>query len=286
MSIESMKRIIISLLILAGAVAAAFGKQPQKPATITVMSYNVRYGEAKDGTNSWYYRMEANDEMFKDQKPDVVGLQEALPYQMNFFKEFLEGYKGVGVGRDNGKKEGEHMGVFYNTKTVKLLKWGTFWLSETPEKPSMGWDAACYRTATWAKLKDKKTGKTFFFVNTHLDHVGVVAQEEGLKLIVSRIASVNPENLPVIVCGDFNVVPSNPILKPLDAVMKSARKEAMKTDTDATYNAWGHKENEAVIDHIYFEGFSSCPLFEVVRKSYAGRKFISDHYPVKATLIF
>lgn len=276
---------ILSVLMIA-LPAAALAKDPQKPAAINVMSYNVRFGDAKDGTNEWYYRLEANIKMFEDQKPDVVGMQEALDYQMAFFKEFLDGYKGVGVGRENGKKKGEHMGVFYNTKTMKLLKWGTFWLSETPDKPSKGWDAACFRTATWALLKDKASGNKFFFVDTHLDHVGVVAQEEGLKLIVSRIASINPENLPMILVGDLNVLPDNKILEPLNGVMKSARDVAMKTDTGATFNAWGKADKAKAIDYIYFKGFASCPVFEVVRKPYDNRKFISDHYPVKATLIF
>lgn len=276
---------ILSVLMMA-LPAAALAKDPQKPATINVMSYNVRYGDAKDGTNEWYYRLEANIKMFEDQKPDVVGMQEALDYQMAFFKEFLDGYKGVGVGRENGKKKGEHMGVFYNTKTVKLIKWGTFWLSETPDKPSKGWDAVCYRTATWALFKDKASGNKFFFVDTHLDHRGVVAQEEGLKLIVSRIESINPENLPMILVGDLNVLPDNKILEPLSGVMKSARDVAMKTDTGATYNAWGKADQAKPIDYIYFKGFASCPVFEVVRKPYDNRKFISDHYPVKATLVF
>lgn len=276
---------ILSVLLIASP-AVAFAKEPVKPATISVMSYNVRYGEAKDGTNEWLYRMPANIMMFEDQKPDIVGMQEALEYQMAFFKEYLDGYKGVGVGRDNGKKEGEHMGIFYNTKSLKLLKWGTFWLSETPDKPSRGWDAACYRTATWALLKDKASGNKFFFVDTHLDHKGVTAQEEGLKLIVSHIDSINPENLPMVLVGDLNVRPDNPILNPLNEVMKSAREVAMKTDTGVTYNAWGKTEHAQTIDYIYFKGFTSCPVFEVVRKPYDDRKFISDHYPVKATLIF
>ena len=110
--------------------------------------------------------------MLTDQKPDVFGLQEALEDQVEFIEMNCRDYKWVGVGRDNGKKEGEFMAIFYNKNTVSLLKWGTFWLSETPSKPSMGWDAACFRTATWALMKDKDTGRKFYFVDTHLDHVG------------------------------------------------------------------------------------------------------------------
>ena len=113
----------------------------------------------------------------------------------------------------------------------------TFWLSETPEKPSMGWDAACFRTATWALMKDKKTGKKFYFVNTHLDHKGKEAQKNGLKLIVDRIAQINPDGYPMVLTGDFNITPDNKALTDLDAKMQSARKIAekkLKTEMYAT----------------------------------------------------
>lgn len=188
------------------------------------------------------------------------------------------------MGREDGKHEGEHMSIFYNSKTVKLLKWGTYWLSETPDKPSLGWDAACRRTATWALMKDKKNGRKFYYVNTHLDHVGRLAQKNGLALIVDRIKAMNKEGYPMILTGDFNVEPSNPVLSDLDKMMTSARDAAVKTDKGGTYHGWG-KESE-VIDHIYYSGFSACTLFEIVKKSYLDRKFVSDHYPVRAVLIF
>ena len=150
----------------------------------------------------------------------------------------------------------------------------------------MGWDAACKRTATWALMQHKASGKKFYYVNTHLDHVGKEARQKGLELIVERIASMNPEGYPMVMTGDFNVTPDDPALKGLDAKMKSARRFAAQTDEGITYNAWGKTENAAVIDHIYFSGFSSCPVFEVVTKPYMERKFISDHFPVRAVLVF
>ena len=265
---------------------AAGAAEPNSPARISVISYNIRNGEAKDGTNSWEYRYPASAMMINDQKPDIFGLQEAYDYQVKFLKEYTEGYKCVGVGREDGKHEGEHMSIFYNTKTIKLLKWGTFWLSDTPDKPSMGWDAACRRTATWALLQHKESGKKFYFVNTHLDHVGVIAQRKGLSLIVERIARLNSDNLPVVLSGDFNVTPDNPVLQGLDTMMKSARRFAAETDNGTTFHDWGRRKDLFQIDHIYFSGFSSCALFEVITKPYMDRKFISDHYPVKALLLF
>ena len=253
---------------------------------LKVMSYNIRMGSAEDGTNSWMYRCGATIEMLQDQKPDVFGVQEALPDQIIFLDEWADGYSNVGVGREDGKKKGEHMSIFWNKKTVKLIKWGTFWLSETPEKPSMGWDAACYRTATWALMKDKRTGKRFYFVNTHLDHVGVEARKNGLKLIVDCMSAINPEGYPMVLTGDFNMKPTAPELKDLDACMKSARKVALTTDSHQTFNNWGKAKANEIIDYIYYSGFSSCLEYQTVTKKYSDRKFISDHYPIFARLRF
>ena len=257
--------------------------QAQESEGLKVMSYNIRLGSAQDGTNSWALRYTATGKMLEDQKPDVFGVQEALEYQVRYIEEMC-GYESVGVGRENGKKEGEHMSIFWNKKTVSMLKWGTFWLSDTPEKPSKGWDAECFRTATWALMKDKKTGKKFYFVNTHLDHKGTEAQKNGLKLIVDRIAEINPDGLPMVLTGDFNIEPKNPALKDLDACMQSARNIAEKTDDHATYNGWG--KSSTMIDYIYVSGFSSCTEYQTVTKRYEDRKFISDHYPIFARLIF
>lgn len=279
-----MKR--LSLIILAVMMVFDICAQ-EKENTVSdglkVMSYNIRLGSADDKTNAWALRYTATGKMLEDQKPDVFGVQEALEYQVRYIKEMC-GYESVGVGRENGKKEGEHMSIFWNKKTVKMLKWGTFWLSETPDKPSMGWDAACFRTATWALMKDKRTGKKFYFVNTHLDHVGKEAQKNGLKLIVDRIAKINLQGYPMVLTGDFNIRPDNANLADLDSMMQSARRIAAKTDSHDTYNGWG--KGSGIIDYIYVSGFSACPEYQTVIKRYEDRKFVSDHYPIFARLIF
>lgn len=263
--------------------AAQAKKENEGTEGLKVMSYNIRLGSANDGTNSWSLRYVATGEMLDDQAPDVFGVQEALDYQVRYINEMC-GYEYVGVGRENGKKEGEHMAIFWNKKSVSMLKWGTFWLSETPQKPSKGWDAACFRTATWALMKDKKTGKKFYFVNTHLDHEGKEAQKNGLKLIVDRIGEINPEGYPMVLTGDFNMKPDDPNLAELDSKMQSTRKIATVTDNHDTYNGWGR--GSGIIDYIYVSGFSSCPEYQTVVKRYQDRKFVSDHYPVSARLIF
>lgn len=144
------------------------------------------------------------------------------------------------------------------------------------------------------------SGRKFYYVNTHLDHVGLTAQREGLKLIVERIGKINPEQYPMILTGDFNVTPDNPALDDLNKIMKSARLHAEKTDTLVSFNGWQKPISTAAlgdnlkangyggltIDYIYYSSFSSCTEFETIRKEYEGIPFISDHYPVRATLTF
>lgn len=281
-----MKKLFLFALTLALVAPMSFSKAKGEPKEIKVMSYNIRLGVANDGTNSWQFRAPATPAMLEAQKPDVFGVQEAHDFQIAFMEEFCRNYKSVGVGRENGKKEGEHMSIFWNKKTVSLLKWGTFWLSETPEEPSMGWDAACKRTATWALMKDKKTGRKFYFVNTHLDHVGKQAQKNGLKLIVDRIATINPQGYPMVLTGDFNIRPDNPALADLDKIMQSARKIAPKTDNRNTFNGWSVKKTAEVIDYIYVSGFSACKEYRTVTEKYLERPFVSDHYPIFARLVF
>lgn len=281
-----MKKLFLFALTLALVAPMSFSKAKGEPKELKVMSYNIRLGVANDGTNSWQFRAPATPAMLEAQKPDVFGVQEAYDFQIAFMEEFCRNYESVGVGRENGKKEGEHMSIFWNKKTVSLLKWGTFWLSETPEEPSMGWDAACKRTATWALMKDKKTGRKFYFVNTHLDHVGKQAQKNGLKLIVDRIATINPQGYPMVLTGDFNIRPDNPALADLDKIMQSARKIAPKTDNRNTFNGWSVKKTAEVIDYIYVSGFSACNEYRTVTDKYLERPFVSDHYPIVARLVF
>lgn len=253
---------------------------------LTVMSYNIRFAGAEDGTNSWIYRYYLTPMMIQDQKPDVIGLQEAVSSQVLYLSEYAKPYKYVGAGRDDGRKKGEYTAIFYNPKTVKLSKWGMFWLSDTPEKPGLGWDAACPRTATWAIMKDKRNGKSFMVVNTHLDHVGKQAQAEGAALILRRIEELNSKGLPVVLMGDFNLSQDDPVLGAVDRKMENTRKTALKSDGNVTYNAWGKLQFQSRIDHIYQKGFRRCQEFKVLTKKYDNRAFISDHFPVMAELVF
>ena len=279
-------RKLTTLLALLAILLPATAKKDAKDRFngATVMSFNIRTSKAKDGTNSWEFRADAVLEMIKDQNPDVLGLQEATFAQVSPLAYFLDDYKWVGVGRDDGKKAGEYMAIFYNKKYVSLAKWGTFWLSETPDTPSKGWDAAYFRTATWALLKDKASGKKYFVVNTHLDNEGVEARANGLSLILEKIATLNGEGLPVIVMGDFNMTLNDSSMAAAKKALQNARATAAKSDELDTCHDWGR--NFSAIDFIWYKGFSSCVEYETVTKSYGGRAYISDHYPIKAKFVF
>lgn len=279
-----MKRILIC-----AAFAALFSLVSCKQSDeLKVMSYNVRLEHMGDGDNAWPNRKEATIEMLEVIKPDVFGVQEALPQQVQYISEQAPLYKNVGVGRDDGVAKGEFMSIFWNTEVIEMIEWGTYWLSETPDVPSYGWDAACRRTATWALMKDKRNGKHFYYVNTHLDHKGAEARRNGLMMVLERIATMNPDSYPMVLTGDFNVTPDDECLVELDKKMDSARKVAKVTDNKSSFNGWGKiaPEDSYLIDYIYVSGFKSVPEFRTITETFAGKPYISDHYPIMSVLEF
>ncbi|MBR5175174.1 MAG: hypothetical protein IKW89_04505 [Bacteroidales bacterium] len=277
-----MKRIL--LLALLPLLTFSCKNDKASVETLPVMSFNVRYGTADDGDNIWENRRDAACAMILDQRPAVFGVQEALDFQLDYFVEKCPGYKCVGVGREDGIHDGEHMSVFYDTDRIELREWGTYWLSETPFEPSLGWDAACRRTATWTLLYDKAADRSFYFVNTHLDHVGREARRKGLLLLVDRIGAMNPDGYPMILTGDMNVIPEDPCLTELRNLMSDARQTAPETDNEVTWHDWGKITSGKPIDYVFYSGFEGCDKFEVIRQAYPGAPFVSDHYPVKAIL--
>lgn len=254
-----------------------------------IISYNVRFSSAPetDGDNRWELRRDASIKMVAAQKPLAMGLQEACPDQIDFLDQNLTGYKHIGVGRDDGNRAGEMMAIYYDTTRLTLLNSGTFWLSDTPDKVSIGWDAACNRTCTWGHFKVNDTGFEFLYFNTHLDHAGSQARRNSIKLIVAKMAELNPNNVPVFLSGDFNSTTDNTIFEPLKASLKDAREVSAISDKNITYNGFGKvidnpdTRKEWVIDHIFFSGVNPM-AFRVLNGNY-GVPFISDHYPIAFT---
>ncbi len=162
---------------------------------LKVMSFNVRLSpnDDFDGENSWINRRSSVLKMINDLSPDVFGVQEAIYHQAKFMEDSLTQYVKYGVDREGGleKGEAESNAIFFKRDRFDLLEKGTFWLSETPDIPSKGWDAACFRVVTWVRLKDKYSrGKELFFFNTHFDHKGEVARGESGKLLVRKVMEI------------------------------------------------------------------------------------------------
>ena len=277
-----MKKFLLSVAMVASALTLVGCFAPKNQ--IKVISYNIRlsgHGHARgvDGVHYWDNRKHASINMINDEKPTVFGLQEACSDQMDFLVENLPQYDHIGVGRDDGKRAGEFMAIFYDKSKVDLIDGGTFWLSPTPEKPSRGWDAACIRTCTWSHMRMKDSGDEFIYLNTHLDHVGVVAQEESLKLIVERLQTYIDEELPIFLTADFNATPDSHIFEPLKESMEDAREVAPESDYRGTFNGWNTVKKPTLIDHIFLRDAKAHSFRVLCDKNY-GAPLISDHYPV------
>ena len=279
-----MKKFFYTLAIAAFALMSIACNRTSE---IKVMSYNIRLSSGTikaDSIYHWEHRKQASLNLMHEENPTVFGLQEACPDQMDYMVENLPEYGYIGVGRDDGKRKGEFMSIFYKKEEVEFIDGGTFWLSETPDEVSKGWDAACFRTCTWALLKKKDTGKKFVYMNTHLDHMGKVAREESIKLIVERAEKLTGGKLPVFITADFNSPTSNAIFKPMQEAMLDARVEAPVTDDRGTLNCWGTTPPGVVIDHVFYRG-AEAQKFEVLRDKDYGAPYVSDHYPVMLTAI-
>ena len=204
---------------------------------------------------------------------------------MKYLCEKLPDYAYVGVGRDNGKKKGEYAVVFYKKSKYDKLDEGNFWLSEKPDKPGKGWDADCVRICSWVKLEEKETGKHFVFMNTHLDHIGPLAQLNGAALIAQKTAEIAGD-LPVILTGDFNVTPESEAYREIiNGGFKDTRELAACTDRGKTYHGFTTgAEGISLIDYVFVKGSVAAVQVQVNRKKIKGR-FPSDHFPVIAQLV-
>ena len=277
-----MKKILTIFVFALTICDAVVAKAPKE---LKVISFNIRT-IARDGDNNWENRRHATRNMLNMHNPDLFGLQEAMKPHLKYIDKFFPQYKRVGVGRDDGKKAGETMAIYYNTERFELLDSGTFWLSETPNKVTMGWDAACFRTVTWVQVRDKESRKKLYYFNTHLDHRGRVAQTESIKLITEKIREIAGPRATVILGGDFNVLPEDTILAPLYEFMREARTTASVADEKGTFNAFGRQKELRILDHMFYRGRKvTCKEYRILDGDY-GAPFISDHYPVEIILTF
>ncbi len=209
-----------------------------KNLSIRVMSYNIRFDNPKDGENQWHLRKERLTGLIRYHQPDLLGTQEALPNQVRDLEAALTDYAWYGAGREDGREAGEFLAIFYRKKRFGVLNKGTFWLSPTPEVPSMGWDANVIRVCSWVKLNDKPHNRTFFHFNTHFDHLGELARIESAKLLLEKIPAI-AGNSPAVVTGDFNDPPKSRFYNEIvpGTLLRDAR-QITQTPPDGPEGTW------------------------------------------------
>lgn len=278
-----MKKTVFSILVL---LIFGFCSTAQ---TVKMMTYNIRYDNPNDGENAWPNRKEYFCSQVAFYAPDILGIQEALPNQVKDIAAFFPNYSYVGVARD-GIEKGESSNIFYNKNRFELVEGNTFWLSETPDKISKGWDAALNRICTYALFKDKKAKQLFWVFNTHLDHMGELARTNSIQLIRSKIKALNTKDYPVFFMGDFNSEPTEERIINLKKEMIDSKdvSEEKPFGPSGTFN--GFKHNEAVtkrIDYIFLSKDSKIKVKKyAVLSDSKDLKYPSDHLPVYIEINF
>lgn len=260
-----------------------------------VGSYNIRYKNTGDSLRGdvWAKRCQVICDQVNFMSPDIFGAQEVLYPQLIDLLHGLDGYDYIGVGRDDGKTEGEYAAIFYKKDRIRLLEQGHFWLSETPEKPGLGWDAACVRICTWGKFsrvghdgcvsKTCETPPAFYFFNLHMDHVGKVARREAAKLVVEQILTITgrEEKSPLVVLtGDFNVDQNDEIYRIFteSGVLKDSYECArLRFAENGTFNSWKQDLlTESRIDHVFVSPTANVDAYGVLTDGYWTRNEQSD----------
>ncbi|MFT4576797.1 MAG: endonuclease/exonuclease/phosphatase family metal-dependent hydrolase [Polaribacter sp.] len=269
----------ISYLILLLTIVSCSSEKEQ----FTIMTYNIRYDNPNDGKNQWENRKEFLVDQIKYNEVDLFGIQEGLHHQVQYLNNEFTDFSYVGIGRDDGKEKGEYSAIFYNSKKLRVLENNTFWLSETPAKISVGWDASMERICTYAVFESIQTKQQFLVFNTHFDHIGDLARAESSKLIYSKVEEINSSDLPVFVMGDFNLLPESEPIKYLSKQFNDSKKISMLKPFGPTGTFNGFKFHEPVKDRIDYI-FTNKEKVQVhkyaVLSDSKDCKYPSDHLPV------
>lgn len=283
-------RKIFSLFFLIIICAGCSPQIENKP--LKVMSFNIRYDNPADGPNAWTHRKEIVVEEIKIRAVDIVGMQEVLKGQEKYLIANLPEYETYGVGRDDGADKGELCPIFFRRQRFELLEKSTFWLSETPDSiGSKAWDAVLPRIVSWVKLHDLETGEDLYFFNTHFSHVSDSARKNSAELLVKKITEI-AGNQPVILSGDFNCINQS---EPYQVLTGNSQNLLQLFDTHyisetehfgglQSINGFGRSRRETIIDFLFCNSAFRVLNHGIltVRKDSV---FISDHYPVLATVV-
>ena len=254
---------------------------------IKVISYNLRYNNPNDGKDIWENRRSTIVNFIKNENPDFLGLQEVNHAQLLFLNSNLSNYSFVGVGRDDGKTKGEYSPIFYNNNLFDLIKSDTFWLSSTPDKISVGWDASMERICTYAVFKSKTNKKNIWVFNTHFDHIGIEAREKSADLIISVINKLTGPEDYVVLTGDFNLLDDSKPIMNLQSNFNDTNKNLEKTDKSyGTFNNFKlNFVSKSRIDYVFEKNFKLINSRHIIVKTPEGR-WASDHHPILAKLKF
>lgn len=252
---------------------------------LKVASINIRMDTSRDSLNPWRIRKIQLFEYVKSQKMDVLCLQECCKNQLDDFKKAFPGYSVVSIS--SKKRQCLNVPILYSTRKFDCLESGTFWLSEHPEIKGKGWDAASSRLATWAKLKEKRTGIIFFVYNTHLDNVGKVAKIEGMKLIKHHI-KIKANNSPSILTGDMNSTPNSEAYKlalveqiPMTDAYEAAPR---KYGVSYSFHKYGIR-NSRRIDHVFLSESIMVRDVCIPQEKKENGCYMSDHNPVVVNIV-
>lgn len=277
------KKIISSIILI---LIGMFSNNAQ---TLKVMTYNIRLDIVSDGENDWTHRKDYFSSQVQFYEPDIFGVQEARPNQVIDIGTSLPQYNNVGIGRD-GIAQGESSTIFYKKERFRVKESNTFWLSETPDAISKGWDAAYNRVCTYALFKDLKTKQLFWVFNTHLDHIGEEARTKGIQLILSKIKDLNTKNHPVIFMGDFNSEPNEDRIIALKKVMDDTREVSQEKPfgPSGTFNNFRYNEPVTkLIDYIFISKNSILKVKKyAVLSDSKELRYPSDHLPVYVEINF
>lgn len=285
---------VVLIVVFFGAfVSVAPAQESERRPPIKVMSFNIRYGTASDGHNSWNFRQHLVEDTIRLYGPDLLGTQETLKFQADWIREKFPEYGFHGVGRDDGKEAGEYCAIFYRKDRFEVINSGHMWLSETPDVPgSKSWDAALPRMLSWVALRDMDdpTQPAMVFSNTHFDHRGREARLKSAELIRSRFEQM-PEDAPVIIVGDFNttsrrapyacLVCEGEDTRPLVDSYIAIHPEASKNE--ATFSAWRNRREGERIDWVLHSRHFNT-LNAGIDYTQEDDRNPSDHYPVWANL--
>lgn len=256
---------------------------------LNIMTYNIRYSILTDSRDNWDARKVKMVELFKNYQPDVFGIQEGMIHQLEYIKNQLPNYNFVGVGRADGRSTGEFNAIFYNEAKFEIVEQNTFWLSETSNKVSKGWDAGYTRICTYALLEDKSSKNKFWVFNTHFDHQGPMAREKSAALILDTMKELNKEKFPAVLMGDLNDISESKAI----LILKGDLADALETTKHALYGPKGtfngydpNKIIDSRIDYIFVSNMEVLS-YQHIDDRLDDNLFISDHLPVliKATLI-